>query len=111
MAPTDASDGAQIGLNAPAFQDVPLAPALFRKVRVPMQEGTPTKYEVLISASAIAGLVAGLAMSSADTLFQMASGVVLSGKVFLVEAVAAPEAFGRVYVYRLLVRESRPQAQ
>lgn len=111
MAATDSSDAAQIGLNAPAFQDVPLAPAIFRKVRVPMQEGAPTKYEVLISASAIASLVAGMAMTSADTLFQIASGIVLSGKIFLVEAVAAPEAFGQVYLYRVLVRESQPQSQ
>jgi len=110
LAPGDKSDAAQIGLAAPAVLDVPLAPALFRKVRVPMQEGQPTKYEVLVSASAVAA-VAGEWMASADSLFQMAMGLVIADKLYLIEAVAAPELFGQTYLYRLLVRETRPQSQ
>src|SRR5258707_12466089 len=55
-APSDGCDAAQIGLTMPGFQDFPLSPALFRKVRVVLQEGQPGKFEVLISASAVAAL-------------------------------------------------------
>ncbi len=109
--PGDGSDAAQIGLGVPAVQDRPLSPALFRKIRVAMQEGQPSKYEVLISASAVAAVVSDLTLKSADGLFQMAMGILIAEKMFLIEAVTAPELFGRVYLYRLLVREAQPQGQ
>lgn len=109
--PGDTSDAAQLGLAAPQVQDVVLAPALFRKVRVPMQEGQPAKYEVLISASAVAAIAGDLMLTNSDLLFQMALGMMIENRLYLIEAVAAPELFGQAYLYRLLVRESQPQAQ
>jgi hypothetical protein len=111
LAPGDGSDAAQIGLGTASIQDFPLSPSLFRRVRVLMQEGQPSKYEVLVSASAVAAVTAELTLTSADRLFQMAMGLVIGKKLFLIEAITAPELFGQVYLYRLLVREAEAQGQ
>ena len=36
----------------------------------------------------------------------MASGVVVAGKLFLIEAVSASESQGQAYLYRLLLQEA-----
>jgi hypothetical protein len=105
----DASDAAQIGLSNPTFLDLPLAPSIFRKARVVMQEGEASKFEVLVSASAIEAQVNSLNLASADGLFQMALGMSVGTKFFLIEAVSSPEVFGQVYLYRILLREALPQ--
>jgi len=110
-AASDGCDAAQIGLTIPGFQDFPLSPALFRKVRVVMQEGQPGKFEVLISASAVGALAGELTQASAERLFASAMGIAIASKLYLVEAVTAPELFGQAYLYRLLVREAQPQGQ
>jgi hypothetical protein len=103
----DATDAAQLGLSAPAYQDLALSPAAFRTVRSRLQEGDAGQYELLVSASAVAAQVDALQLDSADRLFAMAVGVTVGGKLFLFEGFAAPEALGRVYLYRLLLRELR----
>jgi len=102
----DSTNAGQIGINAPGFLSLPLAPAVFRKARVAMQGGQLPKYELLISADAVAAHVAQLQLSSAQTLFSMASGVVVAGKLFLIEATSASESQGSVYLYRLLLQEA-----
>jgi hypothetical protein len=102
----DAADGAQLGLHAPAYQDLPLAPAVFRTVRSRLVEGEAGQYELLVSASAVQAQVSALQLDSADRLIAMAVGVTVGGKFFLVEGVAAPEALGKVYLYRFLLREA-----
>ncbi|HEY0760265.1 MAG TPA: hypothetical protein VGD59_13520 [Acidisarcina sp.] len=105
----DASDAAQIGLSGPSFQDLPLSPSIFRKARVVMQEGQASKFEMLVSASAIEAQVNSLTLASADGLFAIALGMSVGDKFFLIEAVSAPEVFGQVYLYRILLREALPQ--
>jgi hypothetical protein len=102
----DAADTGQLGIDAPNFQSLPLSPAVFRKLRATMKEGDATKYELLIAAAAVQAAVGDLQLSSADTLFAMAAGVVIDGKLFLIEAKAVSEHLGEVYIYRLLLRES-----
>ena len=102
----DSSNAGQIGLDAPGFLSLPLAPALFRKARVAMQDGQLPKYELLISADAIAAQVTQLQLSSAQALFSQAAGVTVAGKLFLIEAVSASESQGAVYLYRLLLQEA-----
>jgi hypothetical protein len=102
----DAADAGQLGIDAPNFQSLPLSPAVFRKLRATMKEGDATKYELLIAAAAVQAAVGDLQLSSADTLFAMAAGVVIDGKLFLIEAKAVSENLGEVYMYRLLLRES-----
>lgn len=102
----DSSNAGQIGLNPPGFLSLPLAPAVFRKARVAMQNGELPKYELLISADAVAAQVTQLQLISAQALFSMASGVVVAGKLFLIEAVSASESQGAAYLYRLLLQEA-----
>jgi hypothetical protein len=102
----DSTNAGQIGLNAPGFLSLPLAPALFRKARVTMQDGQLPKYELLISADAVAAQVTQLQLSSAQALFSMASGVAVAGKLFLIEAVSASESQGQAWLYRLLLQEA-----
>jgi len=104
--PGDSSNAAQLGLNAPGFLSLPLAPVVFRKSRVPMQEGQPPKYELLVSADAVEAQVAQLSLACGEALFSMAAGVVIAGQLFLIEAVSASESQGEAYLYRLLLRES-----
>jgi hypothetical protein len=102
----DSTDAGQIGLNAPGFLSLPLAPAVFRKARPTMESGALTKYELLVCADAVAAQVTKLQLSSAEGLFAMACGVVVAGKLFLIEAVSASESQGQPYLYRLLLQEA-----
>jgi len=102
-------DAAEIGITTQTYQQLPLSPAIFRRVRIPLSEGAPEKYELMISASAIEAQVGALQLTSADALFAQAAGVSVNGKFFLIEAIAAPEAFGQAYLYRLQLREALPQ--
>ena len=47
-----------------------------------------------------------LQLSSAQSLFSMACGVVVAGKLFLIEAVSTSESQGTAYLYRLLLQEA-----
>jgi hypothetical protein len=71
-----------------------------------MQDGQLPKYELLISADAVAAQVTQLQLSSAQALFSMASGVAVAGKLFLIEAVSASESQGQAWLYRLLLQEA-----
>lgn len=107
--PAVAGDAAQIGITAQSYQQLPLSPAIFRKVRTPLLEGQPEKFELMVSASAIEAQVGALQLSSADALFAQAAGVTVNGKLYLIEAVTAPVAFGQAYLYRLQLREALPE--
>jgi hypothetical protein len=104
--PGDPNDTGQIGLDAPGFLSLPLSPAVFRKARATLQDGQLPKYELLVSADAVAAQVAQLKLSSAQALFAQASGVVVAGKLFLIEAVSSSESQGAAYLYRLLLQEA-----
>lgn len=111
MMPQTGAGGAasEIGITPQTYQQLPLSPALFRRVRVVMEEGQPEKFELVVSASAVATQAGALQVASADALFAQAAGVTVNGKLFLIEAVTAPEAFGQAYVYRLQLREALPE--
>ncbi len=95
--------GEQLGLAVPQFQDTPLGPAAFRKVRATSKPEGFT-YELLVSASAVHALVGSLDYDSADVLFSVAAGVVVGGAVLQITSAVSAEAFGEVYLYRLLLR-------
>jgi hypothetical protein len=40
----------------------------------------------------------------------MTMAVIIAGQSYIIESVASNEAFGDVYLYRLLLREARQQA-
>lgn len=102
----DSTDAGQLGLDTPNFQQLPLAPAVFRKLRATMVEGEPAKYELLVSGAAVQAAVGTMQIASADLLFQMAAGVAVAGDLFFIESVSFSEYLGTAFLYRLLLRQS-----
>jgi hypothetical protein len=108
--PVQASAGdatEQLGLAVPTFQDVELAPVVFRKSRQAATTqaalGKVARWELMVSASAVDALVGSLGYSAASVLFATAFGVLIDGVLMAVESVTASEVFGAPYVYRLVV--------
>jgi len=101
----------EVGLVATTFADVVLSPVVLRKLRPTWQEGGQSKWELLVSATSIGQQVNALDLPSAQSLFSMTLAITVAGQDYLVESVASNEAFGQVYLYRLLLREGRQQAE
>jgi hypothetical protein len=95
----------QLGLATPEFQDVELAPVVFRKARVATAEGKAAEWELMVSATAVNALVGSLGYSAASVLFADAFGVLVDGVLMEVEAVTESEVGGSPYVYRVVVKE------
>ena len=104
------SDQSQLGLVATGFGEVSVSPVVLRKLRPGWQEGGQSKWELLVSATGVEQAVDALDLASAESLFQMTLAVTLPfggvGQDYLIESVAANEAVGVVYLYRLLLREA-----
>src|SRR5580704_14121783 len=106
--PAQASAGdttEQLGLAVPEFQDVELAPVVFRKARATTADGKAAKWELMVSATAVNALVGSLGYSAASVLFATAFGVLIDGVLMEVEAVTESEVGGSPYVYRVVVKE------
>jgi hypothetical protein len=104
------SNQTEMGIVATTFSDVVLSPVAMRRLRPTMKDGDQPEWELLISATSVAAQVSALDLESAQTLFAMTLAVTVTGQDYLIESVAASEAFGQVYLYRLLLREARTQA-
>lgn len=92
------------GLAVPEFQDVELAPVVFRKARATTAEGKTAKWELMVSATAVNAVVGSLGYSAASVLFANAFGVLVDGVLMEVESATESEVGGAPYVYRLVVR-------
>ena len=99
----------EVGLVATAFAEVPVSPVLMRKLRPSWQEGGEPKWELLVSATSVEQQVNAMDLASAQALFAMTLAVTVAGQDYLIESIASNEAFGQVYLYRLLLREARQQ--
>ena len=104
------SSQSEVGLVATAFAEVTVSPVVMRKLRPTWQDGGESMWELLISATGVERQVNALDLGSAQALFAMTLAVSVAGQDYLIESVAANEAFGQVYLYRLLLREARQQA-
>ena len=100
----------EVGLVATTFADVPVSPVLKRKLRPTWQENGESKWELLVSATSVEQQINTLDLPSAQSLFAMTLAVTVAGQDYLIESIASNEAFGQVYLYRLLLREARQQA-
>ena len=100
------SDQSQLGLVATTFGEVSISPVVFRTLRPSWKEGGQSRWELLVSASGVAAQVDALDLASAESLFQMTLAVTVAGQDYLIESIAANEAVGVVYLYRLLLREA-----
>ena len=104
-APANAGDATeQLGLAVPTFQDVELAPVVFRKARTTTVEGKAAKWELMVSATAVNALVGSLGYSAASVLFAVAFGVLIDGVLMEVESARESEVGGAPYVYRVVLR-------
>jgi hypothetical protein len=99
----------EVGLMATTFAEVTVSPALMRKLRPSWHEGGESKWELLVSATSVEQQVNALDLASAQSLFSMTLAVTVAGQDYLIESIASNEAFGQVYLYRLLLREARQQ--
>lgn len=100
----------EVGLVATTFAEVVLSPVVMRKLRPTWQEGGESKWELLVSATSVEQQVNALQLPSAQSLFAMTLAVTVAAQDYLIESIASNEAFGQVYIYRLLMREARQQA-
>ena len=100
----------EVGLVATTFAEVAVSPALMRKLRPTWQEGGESKWELLLSATSVEQQVSTLDLPSAQSLFALTLAVTVAAQDYLIESIASNEAFGQVYLYRLLLREARQQA-
>jgi len=107
---TAVSDQSEVGLAPTTFAEVLISPAVLRKLRPSWQEGGQSKWELLVSATSVQQQVIALDLASAQSLFALTLAVTIAGQDYLIESIASNEAFGQVYLYRLLLREARQQA-
>ena len=100
----------ELGLVSTAFVEVAVSPVVMRKLRPSFQSDSATKWELLVSATGVQQQVIALDLASAQSLFSMTLAVIVAEQSYIIESIASNEAFGEVYLYRLLLREARPQA-
>jgi hypothetical protein len=103
------TNASELGLVATTFANVLVSPVVMRKVRPTWKEGGESKWELLVSATGVEQQVSALDLSSAQSLFSMTLAVSVGGQDYIIESIATNEAFGQVYLYRLLLREARQQ--
>jgi hypothetical protein len=109
-ATTTDTNMSEVGLVSTAFAEVVVSPAAMRKLRPTWQEGGESKWELLVSATSVEQQVSALDLASAQSLFAMTLAVTVAGQDYLIESIASNEAFGQVYLYRLLLREAQQQS-
>ena len=83
----------QVGLASPVFQDVELAPCVFRKAG--------SRSELLVSAQAVERVVGALSFDSAKVLFRTAAGLVVDAELLRVGEVTPVECAGVAACYRV----------
>ncbi len=94
----------QLGIATPTFQDLPLAPVAFSKARATATQGKAAEWELLVSAMAVESLVGSTAYASASVLFAQACGVLCDDALLEIVSATPQQAFGKPYLYRLLLR-------
>ena len=100
----------ELGLVATAFVDISIGPVVMRKLRPARQETGDARWELLVSATTVEQQVSALELTSAQSLFELTLAVTVAGQSYLIESFTANEAFGRIYMYRLLLHEAKQQA-
>lgn len=100
----------EVGLLPTNLSEVIISPVLMRKLRPTWQEGGDSKWELMMSASAVEAQVLALDLASAQALFSMTLAISVGGQDYLIQSIATNEAFGTIYLYRLLLREAGQQA-
>ncbi len=100
----------ELGLISTGFVEVTVSPVVMRKLRPTWQKIGESTWELLVSATGVQQQVTALDVESAQSLFSMALAVIVAGQSYIIDSIASNEAFGEVYLYRLLLREARQQS-
>lgn len=103
------STQSELGLVTTAFSNVSISPVVMRKLRPNWPEAGRAQWELLVSATSVEQQVSAMELPSAFSLFELTLAVTIAGQSYLVESFTSNEAFGRVYLYRLLLREAKTQ--
>jgi len=104
------SNQSELGLVATVFSEVVVSPVVMRKLRPSFKTGETPAWELLVSATSVQKQLNALDVPSAEALFAMTLAVVVGGMDYLIDSIAANEAFGQVYLYRLMLREASRQS-
>src|SRR5438105_5050736 len=99
----------ELGLVSTAFAEVTVSPVVMRKLKPTWQKGNESTWELLVSATGVQQQVITLDLASAQSLFSMTLAVIVAGQSYMIDSIASNEAFGEVYLYRLLLREANQQ--
>ncbi len=86
-----------------------VSPAIFRECGSRCSEGLAGEIRADCLGLGDRGTGGRLTVDLRRCALRQAAGVAVNGKFFLIEAIAAPEAFGQAYLYRLQLREALPQ--
>ena len=108
--PSADTNMSEVGLVATTFAEVVISPVVMRRLKPAWREGDESQWELFVSATSVEQQVSSLNLASAQSLFAMTLAVTVAGQDYLIESIASNEAFGQVYLYRLLLREARQQA-
>ena len=100
----------ELGLVSTAFVEVTVSPVVMRRLRPTWQSDNVPRWELLVSATGVQQQVMALDLASAQSLFSMTLAVIVAEQTYIIESIAANEAFGEIYLYRLSLREARQQA-
>ncbi|WP_157466459.1 hypothetical protein [Edaphobacter aggregans] len=106
-APAIAGDASeQLGLAVPQFQDVELAPVVFRATSARTAEGKAARRELLVSATAIETLTGSHDFASTAALFASAFGVLVDQSLLAITSATELTAGDAICGYRLQLHES-----
>jgi len=104
------SNRSELGLQSTAFMDIRLGPVAMRRLSPDRRNDDSLQWELLVSASAVQQQVKALELASAQSLFDLTLAVTIAGQSYLIESFTSNEAFGQVYLHRLLLRETKNSA-
>lgn len=105
----DVSDAGQLGLDTPNLQALTVSPVLLQRVGRVMPENQRARYELLVSASAVAQQLSVLQLSSVDALLGMTAQIRAGGLALLLESWSCAVNLGVPVYYRLALRAAEPQ--
>lgn len=100
----------EVGLASTTFYEVVVGPVAVRRLKSTTQQPEESRLELLLSATSVQQQVSALDLQSAQSLFSMTLTVTVGGQDYLIDSISANEAFGQVYLYRLVLHEARQQA-
>ncbi len=90
------ADAEQLGLGTPQFQDLPLGPAVWRRLG--------KVDSLLVGAGCVAAPMGSQEVTSAESLFQSAVGVAVAGVLYAITGSEALVVAGAPCAYRLTLQ-------